>query len=191
MRTLILGAGGFGVAVREALQLSLGASHCEVHFLDDAYPSKPAFPKIDIVGKFADLQKIGRSYDNALVALGRNDVRRAQIEAIKRLGMSLATVIHPSAIVSSLAQVDGGSIIMGASVISAGCRIGQGVIINAGTILDHDVVAEDYTHLSIGCRIASGVHIGRSSTLYAGCVAGYGVSIEKNSVAAAGYVFRV
>jgi len=191
MKTLILGAGGFGFAVREALQLAAAPSHHEVHFLDDNLTPKDISPKIDIVGRFMDLQKVAHSYDNALVALGRNELRQAQMEAIQRIGIPLATAIHPSAVISPLACIEAGSIIMSASVVSINCRIGRGVIINAGTILDHNAIIEDWAHLGVGCRISGGVHIGRSSMLYAGCVVGYGVNMEANTIAAAGSVFRV
>ena len=57
---------------------------------------------------------------------------------------------------------------MAGCVISRKTVINDGVILNIGTLLDHDVVIEQFAHLSVGVKVAGGQTIAAHSFLEVG-----------------------
>lgn len=86
------------------------------------------------------------------------------------------TAIHPSAIVSSLeTDIAEGTAVMANVVINPGATIGRHCIINTSAVVEHDDVIADYAHISVGCKLAGNVQIGRFSHI------GMGVSVRENT----------
>src|SRR5258708_37262155 len=58
------------------------------------------------------------------------------------------TVVHPSAIVSTWAQIGPGSQVMATCVVNAGASIGLNAIFNTGAIIKHNCVIRDHVDSS-------------------------------------------
>src|SRR5713226_1512473 len=122
---LIWGAGGHGkVAADTALAMD---RYSEIEFLDD----DPALIGTTVLG-LPVVSGVGviRAESEFFIAVGDNS-RRADIAGrIRVFGVQLATLRHPSSLVSSFATVGEGSLIMPRAVVNAEARIGTNCIVN-------------------------------------------------------------
>jgi sugar O-acyltransferase (sialic acid O-acetyltransferase NeuD family) len=82
-----------------------------------------------------------------------------------------ATVIHPRAVVSPLAQIGKNVLVMAGVVLTANCAIGSHVCILPNTVIHHDVSIAEFTLVGSNVTIAGNVKIGRK------CYIGSGTSI--------------
>lgn len=168
MRLAILGAGGHGRVVAE----SAAALGWEVCFFDDGRSGD-----VDgwtVSGRAANI--FDTNLDGAIVAIGDNRTRLDWLLRLSDHGLSITTVIDPSAIISTSAKIGAGSFIARAAVVSAGANIGRGCIINTSATVDHDCQLGDAVHLSPGVHLSGNVLIGERSWL------GTGTSVRNNLI---------
>lgn len=102
-----------------------------------------------------------------IIAIGDNRTRR-KLASITR--HEFATAIHSSAVVSSRASIETGSMILHGVIVQAECMIGRHVILNTGARVDHNGEIEDYVHIAPGAVIAGSVHVGEGAFIGAGAV---------------------
>lgn len=170
---IIVGAGGYGRSVAEALMAS--DEFRAVGFLDDAFPELAEVCGLPVLGATKELLGYRDRVDYAVVAVGNNQIREQVSNRLCASGFKLATVIHPRAIVSPSALLGVGTTIMAGSIVGAGVRIGRGVIVNSGAVIDHDCIVEDFSHLGINVSMAGGSSLGKGAWMQAGSVLGSGV----------------
>ena len=107
-------------------------------------------------------------------------------------GGKLATVIAPTAHVSKYAKIREGTVVMHQAMVNADTAIGKSCIINTFANSEHDVVIEDYCHISTGaiingiCKVGRGTFFGGQSVMVNGleiteeCVIGAGSMLSKD-----------
>jgi len=183
-RLLIIGAGGHGKVVADiAMKMNIWD---KIAFLDDDESIKTCMA-IDVIGKSEDALKYKDDSD-LFVAIGNNFTREKIQENLQTIGASIATLIHPSAILGTDVMINKGTAIMAGVVINCSSRIGKGCIINTAASLDHDCVIEDYAHLSPGVRLSGTVNIGKSTWLGIGSIVGNNIGIAFDCIIGAGAV---
>lgn len=126
-----------------------------------------------------------------LVTVGQvavSPVRERLFAALRARGLALATVLAPSALVSTDAQVGAGSIVMLRAVVNAGAAVGENCIINTGAIVEHDAQIGDHCHLSTGAIVNGGCVIGAGSMIGSGAIVLQGVRIAAGTLVGAGAV---
>lgn len=165
-RLLILGAGGYGLAVAEAAQLS--GQWQEIIFADDRWPKTQQVGEYKIASNIANVEQLISNNIQAIVAVGNNHLREKWQKLLGDLGIRMTSIIHPQAIVSPTAQIGQGVTVMAGCVISTKTVINDGVILNIGTLLDHDVIIKAFAHLSVGVKVSSGKIIAPYSFLEVG-----------------------
>ncbi len=133
---------------------------------------------------------LGDHWPEALVApaIGQNQIRATLLEWLAAQGRSLATIVHPAAVLSPTARVGGGSFVAAGAVVNAETNIGEGVIINTGASVDHDCTIEPYAHVAPGARLCGGIRVGARALIGAGAVLIPGVSVGADAVVGAGSV---
>jgi len=183
-RLLIVGAGGHGRSVAEAV-LAAG-QHRLVGFVDDAAPSLRHVWEWPVLGTAADLARYRRHADVAIVAIGNNRLREELHRSLDAAGFELVTVIHPKAIVSPRAMIGAGSAIMAGAIVGTEAELGAGVIVNCGAVVDHHCRVEDFGHLGVNAGMAGCSVLGRGAWMQVGSVLGYGVKIDARLVLEAG-----
>lgn len=183
-RLLIVGAGGHGRSVAEAV-LAAG-QYKLVGFVDDAAPSLQHVWDLPVFGATADLASYGQYADAAIVAIGNNRLREELQQRLYAAGFELATVVHPKAIVSPRAVVGTGCAIMAGAVVGTEAQLGAGVVVNCGAVVDHHCRVEDFGHLGVNTAMAGGSVLGSGAWMQAGSVLGYGVKVEAGVVLAPG-----
>jgi sugar O-acyltransferase (sialic acid O-acetyltransferase NeuD family) len=179
-RLLIVGAGGHGRCVAEAVLAS--GEFLLAGFLDDAFPELTCVWDIPVQGRVANFAYWRGVADFAFVAIGNNVLRQQVTGELQSAGFSLATVIHPRAIVSPTAVIGEGAAIMAGGIVGTEARLGVGVIVNCAAVVDHHCQVGDFGHLGVGAVMAGGSVLGTSSWIQAGSSLGYGVMIEAGRV---------
>lgn len=179
-RVVVVGAGGHGQSVAEALALQGDVS--VVGFLDDGAQVGSLVLGLPVLGKVSALPAQVDQADAALVAIGNNAVREKLTMQVLAAGLALATAVHPRALVAPSARVGPGSAIMAGAIVGTCAQLGQGSIVNCGAVVDHHAVVEDFGHLGVGACMAGGTRLGRNAWMQAGCALGYGLVVPAGSV---------
>lgn len=180
-KLIIVGAGGHGrVAADIAAALN---TYNEIAFLDDN-PDKDVSP-YKILGGVGDFGRFAQEYD-FFVAIGANTLRKAVFARLARANASIATLVHPSAVIGGNVTVGRGTMVAPGAVLNNGACLGEGVIINTCASVDHDCTVGDYTHISVGAHIAGMVDIGKGNFICAGVTVINNVKICENCIIGAG-----
>lgn len=120
-----------------------------------------------------------------ILAIGNNGVRRRLDE---KLNCEWGTAVHPTAIVSSSANIGHGTVIMQGAIVQAHASIGRHCIINTGASIDHECQIGDYAHVSPHATLCGLVEVGEGTWIGAGATIIQCVKIGKNCVIGAGSV---
>lgn len=166
-RLLILGASGHGRVVADiASRLN---RYEQIAFLDDDEGKTSALDH-PVLGTVATVDRYLEEFD-VFVAVGDNQVRQRLQLGLQARSASLATLVHPSAVLGSQVSLGAGTAVMAGAVINCGSVVGRGCIINTSASLDHDNVLEDFVHISPGAHLAGTVHVGEGTWIGIGaCV---------------------
>lgn len=165
---LILGAGGHGKSVAEAALLS--GQWSSIVFADDSWPQRTEFAGFPIVANIETIVQIVPNISAAIPAVGNNHVRQVWFQKLKELAIPIATVIHPSAMISPTAELGEGSCILAGCVIGVDVRIEQGVIVNLSSAIDHDSEIGMFAHLSVGVKVTGNKMVAPFTFLSAGSI---------------------
>ena len=132
--------------------------------------------------------EVFHAYDEVIVATGDNRLRQIRLQILEEYGIPIATIIHPSAIISPSAIVNSGSTILANTVIHSFAQVGKGCIINTGAIVEHDCVVEDFVNISPStamaghCRVESIAFLGIGSILIPSIIIGEDAIIGAGAV---------
>ena len=185
MYLFIVGAGGHGKAVAEIAQLA--QRYEQIFFLDDMAPVGSVGPLgLPVAGPIGSVRSgKGKEY---VVAIGSSVLREEIMGSLMREGCAMATLVHPSAVVSEDARLGVGTVVMAGAVVNPRAQVGKGCIINTAASIDHDTVVGDYAHISVGAHLAGGVAVGERSWIGIGAVVSNGVQIGSDCLVGAGGV---
>ena len=175
-----MGAGGHGQSVAEAAELN--GKFEVVGFVDDALAVGTLVLGYPVLGAAGDLTVYTSVCDQFFVAIGNNGLRASLVDRLVQAGLSLATVVHPQAMVSPRAQVGAGSAVMAGSIVGTETQLGLGTIVNCGAVVDHHARVEDFGHLGVGACMAGGTVLGAKAWMQAGSAIGYGVVVDACAV---------
>lgn len=167
-KLLILGAGGFGQTIAEVAELLDNWEN--ISFVDDRWPEQQWLGCYPIVSNIQNLSLIKQQDFEAIIAVGNNQIRQKWQQLLIDLGIPLTTIIHPYAVISPSAKIGRGVSIMAGCIVGTKTVIHDGVILNIGTLLDHDVIIEDFCHLSVGVKVAGGKRISQQTFLEVGTI---------------------
>lgn len=147
-----------------------------------------------ILGPMSLLYELLEKHENVkvFIAIGANRVRELVFNKLCLSHDYYATIIDPSAVISTDIEIGNGTCIMPNSVINPASNIGNQVIINTRAVVEHDNVIEDFVHISPGCvltgnvKVEAGCHIGAGATLIPGvqigtwAIVGAGSTVIRN-----------
>src|SRR5262249_22226114 len=105
MNVVIVGAGGHGRVVLDALRLA--ALHTAVGFIDaDEARTATCVLGLPILGNINVLPRLSRQdVRGAFIAIGDNRVRRGYADAVIQSGLELINIIHPGSLLSPTATL--------------------------------------------------------------------------------------
>ncbi len=193
-KLIIIGASGHGKVVADIAEKN---GYTDIAFLDDN-PTLTACGKYKVVGG-SDAVLAHKDAD-FIVGIGNGAVRRKIQEQLKAVGVPVATLVHPSAVLAKSVQLGEGTVVMAGAVINPDAKIGAGCIVNTCASVDHDCQIGDFSHVSVGAHVAGTVTVGENTWIGIGasvsnnlqiagdCMIGAGAVVVKNICAAGTYV---
>ncbi len=185
-RLVVIGAGGHGKVVADAAEAQ--GKFDAIVFIDrDESQTTVAgvWPVVSHRDNFAEFDDQNSEF---FVAIGNNAIRAKVLQQLIRDELPIATIVHPSAVVSPYSQIGSGSLICANSVINPFTNVGVGCILNTGCSVDHDNRIGDFVHIAPGCRLAGTVTVGRLSFLGAASVVIPNTEIGEEAQTGAGSV---
>lgn len=183
-RLLIIGAQGHGKVIADiAKKINNWQS---IAFLDDDDSIKNCIG-LEVIGKVNDAFKFKHGYD-FFVAIGNNAIRENIQSKYEAEGLSVISLVHPSAVIGIDVEIGSGTVVMAGVVINSSSLIGKGCIINTSSSLDHDNVVGDYVHISPGVNLAGTVTVGKCSWIGIGSAVSNNVNICSECIVGAGAV---
>lgn len=186
-RLLIVGARGQGKVTLDCALYSGMYLHISFMSNDVTDGGVSGYPLLD--QNTSTIEYILHNFDEVIVAVGLQNAIRLQLSLnFEVQGMKLATLIHPTSVVSQFAEVGEGSILLAHSVVNPFAKVGKACIINTGAIVEHDCVIGDGVHLSPNATIAGRVHIGKNTWVCIGSSVAHDVTIGEDVVIGAGAV---
>jgi UDP-N-acetylbacillosamine N-acetyltransferase len=153
----VYGAKGHGKVIAEML---LARGDAVGGFLDDGVPAGTPVLSSLVLGGFESVGKLPKASWVAL-GIGANRVREKIAQRLVDAGVQLATVVHPSAVVSPSATLGDGTVVMALAVVNAEARVGRGVILNTRSVTEHECVVDDFSHLSPGATLGGQARVGK------------------------------
>lgn len=159
IRVALIGYGGHGRAVAEAIELLDGLELAAV-----VDPAAGSLTDVLVFDKDESLRELpGRGITHAVVGLGSVGctARREQLfQAATRAGLGLLTVVHPTAYVSRSARLGQGVTILPRAVVHTGARLLEGSIVNTSGIVEHDCRIGRFSHVAPGAVLGGSVTLG-------------------------------
>lgn len=177
---ILIGGGGHAKVIIDCVRASGGDV---AGILDDGMEVGSQVLGVPVLGKIRDYATF--SEHRFLVAIGNNAVRRRIAE---ELAVEWATVIHPSAVVSSGASIGAGTVVMPCAVINTGARVGAHCIINTHAVVEHDNCLGDYVHISPNAALGGTVSVGQETHVGLGAAVKNNICICGNCIIGAGAV---
>ncbi|MFI5225384.1 MAG: acetyltransferase [Candidatus Limnocylindrales bacterium] len=96
--------------------------------------------------------------------------RRGLVERLVAEGRSLATLVHPSAVIARTAVLEPGCVVFAGVVIGARTRVGSGTIVDRGALIGHHTTIGAHSFIGPGATIAGGVEIGEEVRIGIGSI---------------------
>lgn len=124
--------------------------------------------------------------DDVVIGVGTPAERRRVDEELVDLGLTPATVIHPTATVGERVTIGPGAIVSPNVVLTVDIRVGRGVYLNYGALVGHDTTVGDYAFVAPGAAIAGNVIVGDGVWFGIGASSIQGVTIGDGAVVGAG-----
>ena len=181
-KLVIIGAGGHGSVIADIARLN---GYESILFLDDACAERAdGYP---VVGKVSEFSRYKADAD-FFVAIGGNATRQRLFGLLADANASIATLIHPAAVIGENVTVGKGTAVMAGAVVNPGAVIGDGVILNTGSSVDHDCRVEDFVHVAVGAHLCGTVTVGRGAFICAGATVINNVSVCAGATVGAGAV---
>lgn len=186
-RILIIGAGGHGQVVADALICAQkeGCSDVPVGFLDDNHRrSETSVLGLPVFGPTTRID--GIAHDAVIVGIGNNAIRRRVIHELRNNGETLVNVIHPSAVIADDVELGQGVVIAARAVINTGSIIADGVILNTACSTDHHNLVEAFAHIGPGAHLGGDVHVGEGTLIGIGAAVIRGCTVGEWSTVGVG-----
>jgi len=185
-RLAIYGCGGHGLCVADA---AYSSGWQEIIFFDEDWSSQRHIKNNNPpIGNFKDLIRCRNNYDEAFVAIGDNKQRTEKTKQIKDIGVKIAIIKHPRAIISESSYIEMGALICAGVILQSNVKIGMSAIINTGAIVDHDTCVDEGAHICPGVNIAGKVSIGKKTFIGIGATVINNIVIGDNVIIGAGSV---
>jgi sugar O-acyltransferase (sialic acid O-acetyltransferase NeuD family) len=178
----LYGAGGHSKVITEILN----SNGIEVIGMFDDNPPFAKFQPMEIRDGIRLLGEGFPELDAPLIISVGNNARRAEL--VHLIDATYGLAIHQTAIVSPLATIGIGTVVLHGSIVQAGTHVGQHVLVNTAASIDHDNFIGDYAHISPHATLCGHVSIGEGTHIGAGATVIPSLKVGKWCTVGAGAV---
>ena len=182
---VILGAGRQG---RNALLVAQASEREVLGFLDDTWPAGERVDGVLVLGGLELVGSPALAQAEHFVALGRGEDRRRIAHQVVRARLRLATLRHPSSVVSAWARIGAGSYVAPWVNLRSGARLGPGALVEAYVTLGVDARVGAFAGCGPGVQLTGGVRVGRLAYVGAGAVVTNEARVGARAIVGAGAV---
>jgi len=184
---VIWGASGHAKVVADIIRLE---GRFELQgFLDDVDPQQREFLGLPVLGGAGALGRLKMDGVTHIVfGFGNCEGRLKLSEVVRKEGFSLATVIHPSAVVAADVLIGAGTVIAAGAIVNPGATIGANVIINTRASVDHECEIADGAHICPGVTLGGSVIVGTAAWVGIGTTVKDHINIGARALIGAGSV---
>ncbi|MXN65573.1 hypothetical protein GR183_11730 [Stappia sp. GBMRC 2046] len=164
---IILGAGGHAKVVAELAQLQ---GWVVQGFFDPALPADSTVLGLPLLEKDPFDRPAWMKERAFFVAIGDNDIRWREFRRLIDIGVTIPTLVHPTAIVSPSATIGAGSVVMAGAVVQSEARVGEAAVINTSASIDHDCAVKDGAFIGPGAILCGHVSVAEHAFVGAGSI---------------------
>ncbi|MEL6430547.1 MAG: acetyltransferase [Planctomycetota bacterium] len=189
---VVLGAGGHGLVVAEALAAS-GWNVLGFVERDEARAgeSRGGF---EVLGGDAALARLDPASVRVALGVGGLDAgpsaaaRRRVLETAVARGFRAAGLVHPSAVLAPSATVEETAQIHAGAVVQGGAHVAEGAIVNTRAVVEHDASVGAWAHVAPGAVVLGDVEVGPGALVGAGATVLSGLTVGAETLVGAGAV---
>jgi sugar O-acyltransferase (sialic acid O-acetyltransferase NeuD family) len=187
-RFAIVGTGGHSIAAFDA---AMEMNKYEfIGWIDSFKAQNDVVQEYKVLGHPDQIQEIviRNNLKKVFLGISNNYIRREVWENLKSKcpSLELVSIIHPESVISKMAKIDEGVLVMAGAIINAGCHVGHGAIVNTAASLDHDSVVKPFSSILPGVTTGGNVNIGVCTCVCIGSIISHGVSIGDHTYVGAG-----
>lgn len=194
MTFLIYGAGGLAIEVADIAHRHFVAQDKlaqgkvtqgetpDIAFIDD-FDHDRAINGIPVLSFDQACQRPNASI---VIGIGEPDVRAKLAQKATDAGLTLATIIDPSATLSQSATIHPGAIISPYCSIQANAVVATNAHINTGAIVGHDCVVQPHAAISSQANLGGGVVVGEGAFVGMGALVKQGLTVGRNAIVSMG-----
>ena len=165
-RLLVLGTGSLAVEIADVASES---GFDVAGFVENLDREKCAEPLEGLTVRWVD-DVAALAADHVAVCGLATSRRSEYVAQVAALGIEFATVIHPTARVSSRSEIGVGSIVSAQVVVGARSMVGAHVLLNRGVLVGHHTTIGDYVTLQPGANVAGLCAIGERAFVGMGAI---------------------
>ncbi len=182
-KLILLGGGGHCISCIDVIQTSTDYEIAGI--LDSEIIPGTLIANLQVLGTddlIPELAKIGYKFLITVGQIKSARIRENLYQKVKNAGGELPVIISSTALVSSSAKIEEGTIVMHRAILNAQSEIGKCVIVNTGAVIEHETKIGHFCHLSTTTTINGQVKIGNH------CMIGSGTVINNNIHISSGVV---
>jgi len=157
---LIIGAGGYGQAVKDLAEKS--GRFPRIEFLDDNSPLA--------IGKISEGEKFIEEFPFAIIAIGNSETREKLFHGFCKLGFQFVNIISEHSHIASSAKIGKGCVIEPNVSVGANSVIGNCVFLCAGSVAGHDSIIRDMCQIDYNAVVSVGTEVPWRTKVTAGSV---------------------
>lgn len=184
-RIFLFGYSGHAYVIIESF-IASGYSIAGYFDYHEAITNPYQIPYLGFEGS-VDVPAIVKS-DFVFPSVGDNAIRAKLVSFFEKHHLKQCVLIDPSAKVSQSSSIGLSTYVGVNSIINAQSQIGKGVIINTATIIEHECVVQDFSHIAPAAVLCGNVRIGKGTFIGAGAVVINNTSICSEVILGAGSV---
>jgi len=192
IEVVVVGAGGFGretLDVIEAHNASSPPEHVVVIGVADDAPSDVNIERLRARGyrHLGGVSEVLNTFPAAryVLAVGSPALRRELSASFDEKGWKATSVVHPAAVIGSIARIAEGAVICGGVQLSTNTVLGRHVHVNPNATIGHDAVLEDFVSVNPAAVISGEVTVGAGALIGAGAVILQSLTVGAGSVVGA------
>jgi len=181
---VIIGAGGFGreaLDVAEAVNRASEEPRFSIRGIVDDGPSQASLLRlrdrgVEWLGSLHAWLKTDPD-SHYVIAIGSPSARSAVAAELERSGRTAETLIHPTAVIGSLASIGLGAVICSGVQVSTNVSLGAHAHVNPSATIGHDAKLADFVSVNPGAIISGEVDVKSSVLIGAGAVILQGLTV--------------